>query len=228
MYNKTLKRAPKFFKNLYVASLLKAFPRYQPIWRKGKIISGNDRDCFDRWELIKSEIKHDGAKNLIDLGSAEGFYVIQAAKECGCVAIGVDADERRISLGQSQLTDERIKNAGFVYAVIDEKFIQSMPVFDVVVFMSVMHHMMARFSFDYSLKILSKIRERTGKFLIFEMGQSDEKKMPWLERLPDMGHDPHAWIAEFLKQAGFRTVEKKGESLSYTKEVSRAIFKAVP
>ena len=46
--------------------------------------------------------------------------------------------------------------------------------------------------------------------------------------MPDMGADPHAWIADLLRSCGFSTVEKIGEAQSYKREVNRALFKAIP
>jgi hypothetical protein len=43
-----------------------------------------------------------------------------------------------------------------------------------------------------------------------------------------MGSDPHAWIAEYLRSAGFGKVEKIGETSSYLRESKRALFCAQP
>lgn len=227
MYEKKIKRWTGFLKKLYNKSLLKSFPRYQPIWQEGELISGSDRNCSDRWQLINEQIKKNNVKNLLDLGSAEGFYVLQSAKQ-NVFSLGIDADERRISVAQMQLVNEKILNAGFMYAIIDKELIEKMPRFDCIIFMSVAHHMMASKGKDYTLEILSRLREKTKKCIIFEMGQSDEKNMKWTNKLPNMGNDPHKWITDFLKEAGFEKVEKIGESLSYNGEIRRAIFKATP
>jgi hypothetical protein len=64
--------------------------------------------------------------------------------------------------------------------------------------------------------------------MLFEMGQSDEHLETWAAKMPDMGSDPHAWVANFLGSAGFRTVEKIGEAQSYRRETNRALFKVMP
>ena len=94
--------------------------------------------------------------------------------------------------------------------------------------MSVMHHIMSLKGEEYSKNILKKIRPKINKFLIFEMGQSDEARNKWAERLPDMGNNPHKWIADFLTSCGFSKVIKIGESDSYRKDKRRAIFKVEP
>jgi len=228
MYNKPLKKIPEFLFRLYAWQLKKSYPNYQPIFHKGKLIEGGDRSCFDRWDLIKKEIIKYGAKSFLDLGSAEGFYVLQAAKECHCVSLGVDADIRRLAMADHQLILEKIDSAGFLFGIIDDEFLEKIPNFDAVIFMSVMHHIMSLKGEEYSKNILKKIRPKINKFLIFEMGQSDEARNKWAERLPDMGNNPHKWIADFLTSCGFSKVIKIGESDSYRKDKRRAIFKVEP
>jgi len=38
---------------------------------------------------------------FLDLGCAEGYFVQEAAKSFGCVAIGVDADIRRLTVART-------------------------------------------------------------------------------------------------------------------------------
>ncbi|OGZ34033.1 MAG: hypothetical protein A2Y98_02940 [Candidatus Portnoybacteria bacterium RBG_19FT_COMBO_36_7] len=228
MYNKPFKKLPELLFRLYAWQLKKSYPNYQPIFNKGKLIAGGDRSCFDRWEFIKKEIIRYKAKSFLDLGSAEGYYVFQAAKECHCVSLGVDADIRRLAMANHQLILEKINSAGFMFGVIDEEFLEKIPNFDAVIFMSVMHHIMSSKGEEYSRNILKRIRSKISKFLIFEMGQSDESKNKWAVKLPDMGADPHQWIVDFLISCGFSNVIEIGESDSYQKDRKRAIFKAEP
>lgn len=208
--------------------LLNSYPNYQPIFKNGKLIAGGDRNCSDRWALIKSAVTDYQASSLLDLGSAEGYYVLQSAKECGIISLGVDADVRRFSIAQSQLAAERIANAGFLFAVIDKEFLSKLPKFDVIVFLSVMHHMMYSHGIDYCRDILAQLKDKIGKAMIFEMGQSNELKNKWAKLLPNMGNNPHKWIKEFLLSAGFSSVTKIGESDSYNKDRNRAVFSVKP
>ncbi|MDD5032402.1 MAG: DUF1698 domain-containing protein [Patescibacteria group bacterium] len=228
MLHRQITKLPKFFFNLYEWLLIRSYPRYQPVFYRGKLTAGSDRDCLDRWKLIKEEIKKFKIKTVVDIGCAEGFYVLQSAKECGCLSLGVEADIRRLSMAQSQTTSEKIMPAGFLLAEVDEQFIEKMPAFDLVIFMSVMHHLMYSRGEEYCRNLLNKLRGKINKVMIFEMGQSDELENAWAAKLPDMGSDPHQWIAVFLKSAGFSEVTKIGESDSYKKDKNRAIFRAVP
>lgn len=228
MYKKPLKKLPKFLFDLYFGQLIKSYPNYQPIFHNGKLKMGGDRNCMDRWELIKKEIMACKANSVLDIGCAEGFYVLRAAKECDCVSLGVDADIRRLNMAQNQISSEKIMPAGFLLAEVNETLINKLPKFDVIVFMSVMHHMMYSHGVSYCKNILVALRKVVGKTMIFEMGQSNELKNKWAALLPDMGDNPHGWIKEFLISAGFSRVEKIGESDSYKKDQNRAIFKVEP
>ncbi len=81
---------------------------------------------------------------------------------------------------------------------------------------------------EYGRDILKQLKKKINKFMIFEMGQSNELKNKWAAKLPDMGEKPHEWIKDFLLSAGFNNVVKIGESDSYYKDQNRAIFKALP
>lgn len=228
MYKKPLKKLPEFLFNLYVRQLIKSYPNYQPIFNNGKLIMGGDRNCLDRWGLIKKEIINYKANSVLDVGCAEGFYVFQSAKECDCVSLGVDADIRRLSMAQNQIVSEKIMPAGFLLAEVNKELIGKLPKFDVLVFMSVMHHMMYSLGEEYCKNILIELRKKVNKVMIFEMGQSNELKNKWAKLLPDMGENPHEWIKKLLLSVGFSKVEKIGESDSYNKDQNRAIFKAEP
>ena len=228
MYHREFKVIPKLAFTVFNRLLLRSYPNYQPVYLDNILKIGSDRGCVDRWELIKKEILSHNATSLMDIGCAEGFYTIQATKECGCFSIGVDADIRRLSIAQNQLIGGKIKPAGFLLGVVDEALLEKTPAFDVIIFMSVMHHMMYTYGVEYSRMILQKIRLKTKKCMIFEMGQSDETLNAWARNLPDMGTNPHEWIKDFLLSCGFSKALKIGETDSYKKDRKRALFVVEP
>lgn len=75
---------------------------------------------------------------------------------------------------------------------------------------------------------MGRLKPKVEKFMIFDMGQSNEMRHAWASLLPDMGADPHAWIAEFLSSAGFRSIEKVRETDAYQGSVRRALFRIAP
>jgi cyclopropane fatty-acyl-phospholipid synthase-like methyltransferase len=210
-----------------VRRLAKSYSPYHPIFLGAKRIAQGERACVDRWETIAAHMRATGAKTLLDLGCAEGFFVQQAAKS-GCLAVGVDADVLRLSLAQAAATLNRVQGAGFIYAELTPKFIDSLPAYDVVLFLSVLHHIMYEQGVGPAREYMTRLRAKVGQFMIFDMAQSNETRHAWASLLPDMGADPHAWIAEFLRSAGFQSVEKIGETDSYQGPVRRALFRIAP
>lgn len=208
--------------------IAQSFETYHPVSLQGNIIQQGQRSCEDRWCLISQVLGQGQAKSFLDLGCAEGYFVRHAAQEFGCFSVGVDGDFKRLLVAQNCAMIDNVIGTSFVLSNIDSEFIEKLPVFDVVVFLSVMHHIMYEHGVDYSRSMLRAIREKTKQCMIFDMGQSNEIKNAWAKLLPNMGDDPSAWIADFLRSAGFNSVDKVGEADSYQNEARRAVFLAKP
>lgn len=206
---------------------LRSYETYQPVVTRGRETEGA-RECVVRWEAVRRAVDEWQCRSLIDLGCSEGYYVLQAARHGLRFCVGVDFDLRRIWTGQSQVVLEDVPGAAFLVADIEPSLIEAIPTFDAVVFLSVLHHLMAARGYEAARAILQAVSRRTGKVLIFEMGQSDERSEAWAERLPDMGSAPHDWIAAFLTSCGFATVRKVAEAPSYGREVNRAVWVCEP
>lgn len=206
---------------------LKSYELYQPVIGSSGMIAGT-RDCEDRWKLIHDVMTAHECKSVVDLGCSEGYYVLQSAKAGIGFCVGVDFDLRRVMTCQSQVVLNDLPRAAFLISEVTPELIDSIPKFDAVIFLSVLHHIMYQKGVEHCGDIMSRLAKKTGKALIFEMGQSDEHKESWAKEMPDMGSDPHTWIADFLREAGYSTVEKIGEADAYLRETQRAVFKAIP
>jgi len=203
---------------------LKTYESYQPVVGANGAAPGT-RDCEERWRTIEKVLGEQSCRSLVDLGCSEGYYVLQAARSGLGFCVGVDFDLRRMLTCQSQVVLNDIPNAAFLLSEVTPELVETLPSFDAVVFLSVLHHIMYQQGVEHCRKLMSSLAAKTGKVMIFEMGQSDEHLETWAAKMPDMGTDPHGWIAEFLRSAGFSTVEKIGEAQSYMREVNRALFK---
>lgn len=221
--NPWLRRAYRGVNQLH----LRSYEQYQPITLGGTKSQGS-RECEIRWSAVRSALERFECRSMIDLGCSEGYYVLQSARLGLGFCVGVDFDLRRIWTCQNQVVLEEVHNAAFLVSEITPKFVDSMPKFDAVVFLSVLHHILAASGADRARELLRSISRRVAKAMIFEMGQCDERSERWAPLLPDMGGDPHSWIAEFLRSSGFATVEKVAETPSYGREVDRAVFVCTP
>jgi len=202
---------------------LRSYETYQPVGAGDRETPGA-RESAVRWDAVRSAIDRWQCRSMVDLGCSEGYYVLQAARHGLGFCVGVDFDLRRIWTCQNQAVLGDVANAGFLIAEIGPELIESMPCFDAVVFLSVLHHLMAARGEGAARDLLQTLSRKVGRVMIFEMGQSDERSERWASRIPDMGSDPHAWIADFVASCGFRAVEKLAVAPSYGREVSRAIF----
>ena len=208
--------------------LLNSYEPYHPVILGGQIIASGERSCADRWQLIESAISDLAPSTFVDLGCAEGYFVQQAAERLGCVSLGVDADIRRLTVARTASSLNRTAGTAFMGAMIDAEFLAKLPTFEIVMFLSVMHHVMYEHGVDYSLELLRKLRAKTTKALIFDMGQSNETSHEWAQLLPKMVPDPETWIANLLKSAGFGNVDLIGATDAYKNEIRRALFIARP
>ncbi len=207
---------------------IKSYEIYQPVLLSEGKESDAARDCENRWEAIYRAMQEHGAQSMVDLGSCEGYYVIKAARAGVPFCMGIDFDQRRTFTSTNQVILNDLPNAGFMIGEVSEGLLNAMPRFDTVVFMSVLHHIMYQNGLDHCRRLMQALHGKVGKFLIFEMGQSDEIKESWAKDMPDMGTDPHTWIADFLKSCGFRSIEIVGTTSSFLGEAERALFKAQP
>lgn len=204
---------------------LKSYEVYQPVMQGGKYVAGT-RKSDTRWDAIRKVLDATESKSLVDLGCCEGYYVIQSAKHGLPINLGIDFDQRRIFTCNNQVVLYDLQNAGFLMAPVEHRLVEGLPAFDAVVFLSVLHHMMYQHGVEYCQSLMKLVHAKTAKVCLFEMGQSDEHKESWAKDMPDMGSDPHAWIADFLTEAGFSKVEKIGTTSSYAQESERALFAA--
>lgn len=217
----------KFLHKLSVRRMIKEIVTYHPVYLDGKLVATGERDCSDRWSVIENVVSTCPG-SVLDLGCAEGYFVQRVAREHGSFVLGVDADVRRLAIAQGLNVLNKNERAGFMYAHVTPDFLSKLPAFEVVIFLSVLHHIMYEHGIDYSRTFMKLIREKTVKSLIFDMGQSNETEMKWASLLPDMGSDPPEWIAEFLRSCGFSEVIKVGGADAYRSDVSRALFVAHP
>lgn len=213
---------------LAISRLVGTFEPYQPVAINGNILAVGERACIDRWTAIEKIARECRANTLLDLGCAEGYFVQQAASEVGCIALGVDADLRRLTIAQNTATFNQVLGAGYLYSRITPALLERLPQFDVVLFLSVLHHMMYEHGIEYARTMMKSIHSKTVKRLIFDMGQSDETNHEWSRLLPKMEPDPTSWIADFLRQCGFSNVEVIGQTDAYKGAVRRSLFSVTP
>lgn len=189
--------------------LLRTQGNYQPVIKNGKLRAGSDpRDCYQRWDLISKNLPT-GSQTALDLGCAEGFFTIQLARR-GLFALGVDNFRLALDIARQQCINSDLVNVGFIKQKVTHSFIESLPQFDVVLFLSLMHHFLYQNGTEWCAKLLKGLRQKVTGALFFDMGQSNEFYHEWHALLPDMGSNPSEWIINFLQTQGFTQCEVIG------------------
>lgn len=210
---------------------LLAYGTYQPILIREKRLHRRDagRQSEKRWSIIRTYLPAN-CRTAVDLGSGEGFFAFQLA-ELGITTIGVDNDRPALFVAWQKCIAEGSRGVGFIRQDITHEFVQGMPCVDVVLNLSVFHHLMHFHGLDWCAHLLRILRTKINLAMFFEMGQSDEYVERGSRKIPDMGPDPQGWIRNFLLEQGYSKVEKIGEALvdSYIDPtMERAIFMVWP
>jgi SAM-dependent methyltransferase len=165
-----------------------------------------------RYRAIEERVELAG-RRVLDLGCSGGYFGFRMA-DLVSGYVGVDADDAVIERNRHAARKRGLGNLEFRQSLITPSFVRSLVPVDVVLFLSVFHHMLATSvayawnqgaaDFD-AVELLRALNERTD-VLVFETGYPDEG-FEWCARLPPMTPTPRAWVERTLRDAGFRHIE---------------------
>jgi hypothetical protein len=200
--------------------------RYQPLPRDfaafGPILAPA-RGCADRLSIIKDHLPEQ-SRNVLDIGSNAGYYLFELAK-LGCLCHGLEADSDLVHYTTLASYLQKAKGVSCEWGRLDLSYVERMPCYDVILCLSVMHHIILAEGMNFAAEIGKGLARKTRHVMFYEMGQSNETKTDWSPRLPRMEPDPETWISQWLKQCGFARVRTIGTS---TVRVPRFLFAAYP
>ncbi len=136
---------------------------YQPVEIGGKRFA-NVRDTDERWQAVSQVLRDYGVRNVLDIGCAEGWFVRRAAADNNCFAIGIEATDTAI-VGELARLHDRVQRAATVRAFMTPEAIRSLPQFDAVFCLSVLHHVIRAFGIAAAEQFLRALATRVGKVL---------------------------------------------------------------
>lgn len=172
-----------------ITPLVKALPEvYQPIYGHPEFTALASRPCDDRLQLITSIYTHlTGAigrpLRVLDLGCAQGYFSLHLA-ERGATVKGIDRLEENIKLCRGLAEEHPSYSAQFEVGSIEDVVSKLIPgEIDLVIGMSVMHHLCAEKGAEPTRAIL---KELSGKIEagVFEVALKEEP-LPWAAQQPD-------------------------------------------
>jgi SAM-dependent methyltransferase len=197
---------------------------YEPVEIKGRRFA-NARDTDARWLAVSEVLRDYGARNVLDIGCAEGWFIRRAAADLNCFAFGIEASDRTI-VGELARLHDRAERVATVRAFMTPEAINALPQFDAVLCLSVVHHIIRGFGVGAAEEFLRALASRVLKVLVFEIGTADESS--WTSVLPDLSQGQEGFVRELLKRSGFHNVKVIAESPAFHREVKRLLFTAEP
>lgn len=197
---------------------------YQPV-EIGGARYDNVRDSDGRWRAIAATLDRYAVRNVLDVGCAEGWFVRRAAADCNCFAIGIEAADAML-VGELARLHDRVERAATIRAFVTPEALRSLPKFDAVFCMSVVHHVIRAFGLASAEHFVRALASRVDKVLIFEIGGADESA--WSAHLPSDARGQEAFVRDLLERCGLHRVRVIAETPAYHREVHRLLFAAEP
>ncbi len=219
--------AKKVMRQLFTLVRLSKNYNYETVEVGGKVYPGV-RDCDQRWSMIRRELEHYGAGNVLDIGCSESRFVRLCAGEMGCFSFGVDSDKRRLWLGALALMYDEVDHCAVMKGRLDAVSIRRLPHYDVCLCLSVVHHVIKEGGIEAAREFVKAIASVTRKAIIFEMGTAEEKAMDWADMMPDMRGDQCKYMEHFLSSCDLQNVRLLGGTQSIKKDAVRFLFAAEP
>jgi SAM-dependent methyltransferase len=200
---------------------------YEPLEIGGRKYPSK-REAETRWTAIAAAIELFGARSILDIGCAEGWFLRRAAHEFGCFAIGVDGDERRVMLGEIARLHDGVDRVAVMKSKLQPDSIVQLPRCDIVLCLSVLHHVIRRAGLSAAEAFLGAVCSRAGKALLFEIGTSDEKELHWSGILPDMPGGQEEFVTGLLARCGMQNIRVVASTPGLRKDAARLLFAAEP
>jgi 2-polyprenyl-3-methyl-5-hydroxy-6-metoxy-1,4-benzoquinol methylase len=182
------------------------------------------RRCRPRFALMRDFLEQNGFDipriSVLDMPCSYGWFVSEFAKH-GADALGVERDPTALKIGRIAygLENSRVR-VGSIEAFLSD----CERTFDVVLFLSVLHHYAMGRQSTSPEHILSRVARVTGSCMFLDTGENHEawfrKELPmWTPR----------FIAEFIKKhTGFRHVVPLGQDQDnrtiYSDNYGRTLF----
>ena len=183
------------------------------------------RKSSDRFDTMIQSLPHQPF-TCLDIGCNEGYFTFKMAEK-GAYCLGVDAGRNEIMIADALAKIHKVNNISFVNLSVDSKIARLFPTFDVVIFMSVFHHLVRHNGLDDAKATLTSLSSICGKYMFFETGQPNEVGVSWAESLEFMLPDIQSWCTELLLEAGFREVKVVGEHPAVYCTTPRYLFLAI-
>jgi len=183
---------------------------------------GKRTSTYARWEVISQHIP-DSASLCIDLGCNTGFFANHIAQK-GIFTIGFDVQTKNIVVANAQY---QVDNLLFKELDLNSKTAERLPQSDIVIFLSVFHHLVRHIGQAEALQTLTVLAQKCTRRFFFETGQPNEVGTKFYQQMDFIG-DIESWTQDFfIHQCHFSNVHCLGEFDTFLTPTPRKLFVAV-
>lgn len=188
---------------------------YQPPpfeWMSGFKPHRREDATLARWEAIKKQLPEDGFTAL-DIGCNIGFFCYRMRQNGARLVLGFDAHPGPILLAEKVRQLEHVDSVAFMHRSMDLELSEKLGEFDVILFLSVFHHINMRHGIEYAKSVLRNLLSRARFGLFFETGQADDgcEQAVAPKSMPTMTGPARVYVSELLQECGAAHVEYLGE-----------------
>ena len=190
---------------------------YQPIYGHEDLESSRSAETpriaalLETIELLsEQEGRH---SRVLDLGSAQGYVGFRLA-ELGHHVTGIEYLEANVAVAEAVANEHPQLDAVFIHGdVADVSSLVELESYDVVLGLSVLHHIADRNGHDAARDLVARLAEHIPNGF-FELALASEP-LPWAAALP---HEPRATIAPFA------FIHELARSATHLSEIQRPLF----
>ncbi|MGE5691415.1 MAG: hypothetical protein ACM33B_12740 [Pseudomonadota bacterium] len=171
---------------------------YQPLPWVGLTEGSRADGTWTRWRAIEGVLDSlPGLRTAVDIGANAGFFTINLARR-GLASVAVENDPvaGRTSLYAMRRTG-LASTAALLTLEVGPATAELVPAADVVLFLSVWHHLVRGYGLEQATELLRSIWARTHRVLFFDTG---EREMPPSFGLPAMEPDADTWLRGYLAE----------------------------
>ncbi|MGA1199036.1 MAG: class I SAM-dependent methyltransferase [Candidatus Latescibacterota bacterium] len=214
---KAVTNLPTFINKVSAKILIKMnlMEGYQPI---GEDTTGK-RETQKRWEIIQKHIDPT-ASSCLDIGCNTGFFSHAIASH-NVFTIGFDSELRNTIVANAQY---QRPNLMFKNLELTPETTPLLPESDIIIFLSVFHHLVKYYEEAGAKKILKEIAQKCQKQIFFETGQFDETDTKFAHLLHFMP-DVESFTKDFfVRECGFQECICLGEFETFLTPVKRKLF----
>jgi hypothetical protein len=197
--------------------------KYHPNYFNKTERSRRNRGQLDiRLNRIKDTIKKGG--KMLDIGCESGYNSF-GLRDCFEHTDAFDMVDTLISRAENIAQENNVTNISFETNDLSDYLHNNSAGYSVVLYLSVHHHVIAKYGLDSAGKMLSDIASRCQDQLFIDMGQRNEKKChnhSWWNMLPE-SDDVENWLKDYLEKHTSMTADNIGSTRIH--KASRYLWK---